>query len=130
VGDYTFAPWKVCISGFYKALDFVAVGPFLGKPVVLDDTCYFVACQSEREADCAARLLNSRPAREFFSAFVFWDAKRPITIEVLSRLNLQAVADEVGANTPGGLPERDIERAPTGPRHSLFSAGRARPPRR
>ena len=27
VGPYTFAPWKVGISGFYKTLDFRAIGP-------------------------------------------------------------------------------------------------------
>ena len=97
VGDYTFAPWKVCISGFYKKLQFATVGPYQGKPVVLDDTSYFVSCQSEQEADFIAELLNSRPAREFYSAFVFWDAKRPITIDMLRRLDLSAVARELGA---------------------------------
>jgi hypothetical protein len=99
VGDYTFAPWKVCISGFYKKLQFATVGPYQGKPVVLDDTSYFVSCQSEEEAVFIAELLNSRPAREFYSAFVFWDAKRPITIDMLRRLDLSAVARELGAAT-------------------------------
>ena len=96
VGDYTFAPWKVCISGFYKKLEFATVGPYQGKPVVLDDTSYFVSCQSEQEAHFIAELLNSQPAREFYSAFVFWDAKRPITIDMLRRLDLSAVARELG----------------------------------
>jgi hypothetical protein len=97
VGDYTFAPWKVCISGFYKKLQFATVGPYQGKPVVLDDTSYFLSCQSEQEAHFIAELLNSRPAREFYSAFVFWDAKRPITIDMLRRLDLSALARELGA---------------------------------
>jgi hypothetical protein len=97
VGDYTFAPWKVAISGFYKKLQFATVGPHAGKPVVLDDTSYFVSCQSEEEARYIAALLNSQPAREFFSAFVFWDAKRPITIDMLRRLDLSALADELGS---------------------------------
>jgi hypothetical protein len=97
VGDYTFAPWKVSISGFYKKLHFAIVGPFAEKPVVLDDTSYFVSCQSEQEAQFIAGLLDSQPAREFFSAFVFWDAKRPITIEMLRRLDLSALAYELGS---------------------------------
>jgi hypothetical protein len=97
VGDYTFAPWKVCISGFYKKLQFATVGPYQGKPVVLDDTSYFVSCNSEEEASYIADLLNSAPAREFFSAFVFWDAKRPITIDMLRRLDLSVLAHELGA---------------------------------
>ncbi len=96
VGDYTFSPWKVCISGFYKKLQSATVGPYQGKPVVLDDTSYFLSCQSEQEATFISDLLNSRPAREFYSAFVFWDAKRPITIDMLRRLDLSAVARELG----------------------------------
>ena len=96
VGDYTFAPWKVCISGFYKKLQFATVGPYQERPVVLDDTSYFLSCLSEEEAKYIAALLNSDPAREFFSAFVFWDAKRPITIDMLRRLDLSAVARELG----------------------------------
>jgi hypothetical protein len=97
VGDYTFAHWKVAISGFYKELNFATIGPFAEKPVVLDDTSYFVPCQSEREARYIAGLLDSQPAREFFAAFVFWDAKRPITIEILRRLDLSALAYELGS---------------------------------
>jgi len=97
VGDYTFARWKVAISGFYKQLNFATIGPFAEKPVVLDDTSYFVSCQSEQEARYIAGLLNSQPARDFFSAFVFWDAKRPITIDMLRRLDLSALAYELGS---------------------------------
>ncbi len=97
VGDYSFAQWKVAISGFYKKLQFATIGPHEGKPVVLDDTSYFVACQSEREARFIADLLNSDTAREYFSAFVFWDAKRPITIDILRRLDLAALAYELGS---------------------------------
>jgi hypothetical protein len=97
VGDYSFLPWKVAISGFYKRLQFITVGTFARKPIVLDDTAYFVACQTEQEAHYIASLLDSETAREFFSAFIFWDAKRPITIEVLRRLDLLALARELGS---------------------------------
>jgi hypothetical protein len=100
VGAYTFARWKVAISGFYKQLDFTAIGPFAEKPVALDDTSYFVACQSEPEARYIAELLSSQPAREFFAAFVFWDAKRPIKIDILRRLDLSALASELGSEGP------------------------------
>ncbi|HET90937.1 MAG TPA: methyltransferase domain-containing protein [Chloroflexi bacterium] len=95
VGEYSFAPWKVAISGLYKRLHFAIVGPFAGKPVVLDDTCYFLPCQSEDEARYLAGLLNSTAAAEFFRAFIFWDAKRPITVGVLNRLSLLALAREL-----------------------------------
>jgi hypothetical protein len=96
VGDYAFAPWKVAISGLYKKLRFRVVGPDAGKPVVFDDTCYFVACRSRAEAELVGALLSSEVAREFFAAFVFWDAKRPITVDLLRRLDLRRLADELG----------------------------------
>lgn len=102
VGDYSFAQWKVAISGLYKTLRFHAVGPRNGRPAVLDDTCYFIACNEEREARLIARLLSSPPARGFFSAFVFWDAKRPVTAELLRRLDILRLAREVAAETELG----------------------------
>ncbi|HYK10083.1 MAG TPA: hypothetical protein VEV39_04755, partial [Gemmatimonadales bacterium] len=57
----------------------------------------FVPCQSKAEADSVASLLNSATAREFFSATIFWDAKRPITVETLRRLDLSALAIELGS---------------------------------
>ena len=96
VGPYSFALWKVAISGFYKSLKFRVIGPFEGKPVVLDDTCNFIPCRSEVEALCMAALLNSPVAAAFFSSFIFWDAKRPITIELLRRIDLAKVAPVLG----------------------------------
>jgi hypothetical protein len=88
VGDYSFAMWKVAISGFYKNLDFKLVGPREDKPVVLDDTCYLVGCRSKKEAELLCRIYNSDIAKDFYTAFVFWDEKRPITISILQRLNV------------------------------------------
>lgn len=96
VGEYTFFPWKVAISGLYKSLHFSVIPPINGKPVVFDDTVYFIPCHSEEEAALKARLLNSEIARDFFSAFVFWDAKRPITAQILKQLSLRKVAEELG----------------------------------
>ena len=100
VGPYSFAPWKVAISGFYKRLDFRCIGPVEGKPVVLDDTCYFLACQTEDDARLLAELLNSKAARGFFRSFVFWDAKRPITAQLLASLDLGMLAEEAGVSLP------------------------------
>ena len=63
---------------------------------MLDDTSYFLPCRSAHEARLIAALLNSETARDFYSAYVFWDAKRPITIELLRALDLKALADELG----------------------------------
>ncbi len=100
VGEYSFAPWKVAVSGFYKNMNFAVVGPSSGKPVVFDDTCYFMPCETQEEAIAIAGMLNSQIAREFFSSFVFWDSKRPITAELLQRLDLVALAQELNIKTP------------------------------
>jgi hypothetical protein len=95
VGEYSFAPWKVAVSGMYKRLNFVVIGPYAGKPTVLDDTCYFIPCQSKEESELIAYLLNSEIAQQFFQAFIFWDAKRPITAKILRQLDLFALAREL-----------------------------------
>lgn len=97
VGEYSFAPWKVAICGFYKTFAFKAIGPASGKAVVLDDTSYFLACHSRTEAEYLASLLGSKPAQEFLRSIVFWDAKRPITLELLRRLDLSALARVLGS---------------------------------
>ena len=96
VGEYSFSSWKVAISGFYKKLSFQLVEPYHGKAVVLDDTTYFLPCWSEQEAQFILQLLHSRPAREFLESMIFWADKRPITIEILKCLDLQALSIELG----------------------------------
>lgn len=95
VGSYTFKPWKVAISGLYKQLHFAVIGPYENKPVILDDTCYFIAVNNEEEARFLASMLNSETAQQFFQSFIFWDAKRPITIEILKQLDLFKLAQEL-----------------------------------
>lgn len=96
VGDYSFAPWKVAIAGLYKRLNFIAVGPHENKPTVFDDTCYFIPCHTQAEAEFLAAMLNTEPAQQFYQSFIFWDAKRPITAKILQKLDLHALAVELG----------------------------------
>jgi len=96
IGDYSFTPWKVAISGFYKSLKFRVIAPRAGRPVVLDDTVYFYPCHSKKEAELIQRLLHSDAASAFLNSLIFWDAKRPVTIEVLELLSLEALAKEHG----------------------------------
>lgn len=110
VGSYSFAPWKIAISGLYKKLEFVKVPPYQGRPVVFDDTCYFFPCESEAECDLLYELVMSDPAQEFWSALIFWDAKRPITAQSLNSLNLLALAQILGKtnDTARALAERQV----------------------
>lgn len=91
IGDYSFASWKVAISGFYKSLSFQVVCPCEGKPVMLDDTCYSLPFDSFEEAKHVADLLNSPTAQTFLSSLVFWDAKRPVTVDLLNSLDIPSL---------------------------------------
>jgi len=96
VGPYTFAPWKVATSALHKRLSFNMVGKIEDRPVVFDDTCYHLSCESASEAQLVTSLLNAECSRELLSSLIFWDAKRPITTETLQRLDLVKVASQIG----------------------------------
>lgn len=96
VGEYTFAPWKVAISGLYKNFSFKVIGSLENKPIVVDDTCYFIPCENEDEANFFCAILNSEIAKRFIKSLVFFDAKRPITIDILRRIDLKKIAEKLG----------------------------------
>ena len=98
VGPYTFAPWKVAISGLHKQPHFLAVPPQAGQPVLFDDAVYLHPCADEAEARQKAALLNGSMARDFLNAVIFWEAKRPITAKALRRLSLDALAQATGVS--------------------------------
>ncbi len=119
IGPYSFAPWKVAISGFYKRFDFRCIGPFDDRPVVVDDTCYFLPCRTEGDAALLTALLNSESAKGLLRSLAFWDAKRPITAQLLGNLDLSKLADEAGVSLPSWVdtPRRRGEHTDS----SLFS---------
>ena len=92
IGDYSFAPFKVAISGMYKTWHFTFVYLENGKPLMLDDTCYFLGFEQEADAIITFALLNSERVGNFLKSIVFQDSKRMITKEVLMRIDLLAVA--------------------------------------
>lgn len=100
IGPYSFAPWKVAISGLYKSLCFTKIGPIDEQPILLDDTCYFFPCDSEEECLRLYELVSSPLALEFWSSLVFWDSKRPITAKLLNLLDLASLAKKIGIQTP------------------------------
>ncbi|MFA4839967.1 MAG: N-6 DNA methylase [Candidatus Neomarinimicrobiota bacterium] len=93
IGDYSFSLWKVAISSLYKNCRFEVVGSYCGKPVVLDDTCYFIPCETENEARFICNLLNSEICQRFLRSLIFFDAKRPVTIDILNRIDLKKVSE-------------------------------------
>jgi len=89
IGDYSFAKYKVAISGMYKRTTFSLVLPENDKPLMLDDTCYFIGFDTVEEAQIAQKILNSDIVQSFLKAIIFLDAKRPITKDVLMRIDLK-----------------------------------------
>ncbi|KYF50555.1 hypothetical protein BE08_39850 [Sorangium cellulosum] len=88
------------MSGLYKRLQFRVVGPCDGRPVMVDDTCYFLPFTEEEDARRAALALESELAGEFFRGRVFWDAKRPINKSILQALDLQRLLVALGWRSP------------------------------
>jgi hypothetical protein len=88
VGDYSFKPFKVAISGLYKTYHFTLVLPQNDKPVMLDDTCYFIGFDKIEYAVYAIILLNSKTTEAFLKSITFSDAKRVFTKDLLMRLDL------------------------------------------
>lgn len=91
IGDYSFAKYKIAISGLYKRTTFSLVLPDEEKPVMLDDTCYFIGFENLIDAKIAQFLLNSTMVQDFLKAIIFPDAKRSITKDVLMRIDLKKV---------------------------------------
>jgi len=89
VGEYTFKPWKIAICGLYKKLDFKLIGTIADKPVIFDDTVYFLSFEDEKTAHKTFMLLTSQTAISFYSSLIFWDEKRPIKSKILNSLDLE-----------------------------------------
>lgn len=95
IGDYSFKKWKIAVSGLYKKLNFCLISPVHDTPVMLDDTVNFLSFETEEEAQFIFTLITSNPSLKFLDSMIFWDEKRPITINLLRRLSLKAVAEEL-----------------------------------
>lgn len=93
VGNYSFAPYKVGLSGFYKKPLFSLL--YSNKPVMTDDTAYFLAFDNYNTAYCMMLLLNSATVQEFLLSVAFLDNKRPYTVNLLSRLDIKKCIDKV-----------------------------------
>jgi hypothetical protein len=88
IGDYSFKPYKVAISGLYKTFHFTLILPQDNKPVMLDDTCYLIGFENVEYAVYSLILLNSDTTVQFLQTVTFADAKRTFTKDVLMRIDL------------------------------------------
>ncbi|MHC1591178.1 MAG: hypothetical protein ACXQS8_03765 [Candidatus Helarchaeales archaeon] len=95
IGGYAFKSFKVAISGFYKVPIFCLLAPVNGKPVFLDDTCYYLSFESLNDALFTWVLLNRKEVKNFLKSIVFLDSKRPYTKEKLMRINLGKLLERI-----------------------------------
>lgn len=98
IGDYSFKPYKVAISGLYKTFHFTLILPQNEKPVMLDDTCYLIGFDKIEFAVYTLILLNSDTTVQFLQSVTFADAKRTFTKDVLMRINLLELATTIDKN--------------------------------
>ena len=87
IGDYSFSPYKVGLSEFYKKPQFCLLHST--KPVMTDDTAYFLSFKDYDIAYAMMLLLNSKTVQQFLMSIAFLDNKRPYTVKLLSCLDLK-----------------------------------------
>jgi len=92
IGDYAFKPYKIAISGFYKNPVFSLIVPIENRPVMLDDTSYYLFFDKFQDAFFNWVLLSLESTKEFLSSIIFLDSKRPYTKDSLMRLDLGKLA--------------------------------------
>lgn len=119
IGDYSFAPYKVAISGMYKRSNFSLVLPINDKPIMLDDTCYFLSFNKYLDAVFTLLILNSELVQSFLKSLTFTDSKRPYNKDTLMRIDLLeasnylnlddllSYANEYDISIPLGISEED-----------------------
>jgi hypothetical protein len=88
IGEYSFKPYKIAVSGLYKKINFSIITPINNKSVMVDDTCYILGFDTLEEAKMIQELLNTKQVQEFIKSIVFTDAKRVVNKELLMRIDL------------------------------------------
>lgn len=95
IGDYSYSKYKVGVSGFYKQPIFSVLYSKDEKPVMVDDTSYFLSFDNYDNAYVAMLILNCESVQSFLSSIAFLDAKRPYTKKVLERISFEKIFKSV-----------------------------------
>ncbi|HIV15708.1 MAG TPA: methyltransferase [Candidatus Avisuccinivibrio pullicola] len=95
IGPYSFAPYKVIISGFYYEPRFSLAYSSGARPVIPDDTCYFLGFDNFDVAYAVMLCLNSRRVCDYLKSHTFEDAKRPYTKKLLMQLSLKKMVQSL-----------------------------------
>lgn len=80
------------------------------KPVMTDDTSYYICFSNYNIAYVAMLLLNLQKVQSFLTSIAFHDAKRPYTKKVLERIDFERIVACLTINNPKGT-ERDLNLA-------------------
>lgn len=104
IGDHTWKPYKVGVSGFYKHPVFSLL--INEKPVMVDDTSYFLGFDNYDIAYTVMLVLNSCEIQTFLKSIANLESKRPYTKKILSRISL-----EKAFNLLSYLKLKDLERS-------------------
>lgn len=86
IGDYSFYKYKIGISGFYKTPKFCYLSS--SKPVMVDDTCYFIGTNDVIESYILYAVLDNDIIYSFLESISFKNSKRPFTKDILQRIDL------------------------------------------
>ena len=95
VGEYSYSQYKVGVSGFYKKPLFSLLYSETGRPMMTDDTSYFICFPSFNTAYAAMLILNSQKVQTYLSSIAFLDSKRPFTKKVLEQIDFIKALDAV-----------------------------------
>lgn len=108
IGDYSFKKYKVAISGMYKNSIFTILPPLDDKPVMVDDTVYFVGFDSMNDAKVFCGALNSKLAQNLLKSLVFKDEKRPYKKDLLKRIDVLSIIKNSTLHELNSLPDLNI----------------------
>lgn len=95
IGNYSYAKYKVGVSGFYKKPLFSVLASFDNKTIMTDDTSYFICFPTYETAYVAMLILNSARVQKFLSSIAFLDAKRPYTKKVLEQIDFHKILQSI-----------------------------------
>lgn len=94
IGDYSFKPYKVAVSGLYKNPAFSLLIPEDDKPLMVDDTCYLLGFDRLSDAIFTWCVLSDVKVYDLLKSISFNDSKRPFTKEILMRIAIDEIAKE------------------------------------
>jgi hypothetical protein len=95
IGDYSFVDYKIGLSGFYKEPKFSFLHS-TKKPVMVDDTCYFIGTNNKLFAEILFCALDEQEVYSFLKSISFKNSKRPFTKDVMQRLDLIKILNHFG----------------------------------